>query len=126
MAETKVSVNELGEAFNNAETITGRIWYDGRPIYRKVLTGTLNVTLTGSGTLTHSISGLTSSCMLTSVGGSIKLGATQTTGTVNLLPVYHESSNLFAINGMTSTNINWASTFAWGNSYYEISLEYVK
>lgn len=51
------AVNELksGEVYSTSETLTNKVWTDGKPIYRKVVTGT-TTTRDANFTVAHGIS----------------------------------------------------------------------
>lgn len=127
MAKQKINNSQTNFAndYSTNEVDTGRKWHDGRTIYRKCITGTVNLAV-GTISIAHGITGA-SNIGLVRIGGYIRFGNSNDDGVCIALPVYVESSSvLFGLMVINSTNITGYATYAWGNSFYNIVLEYVK
>lgn len=109
---------------STSETDTGRKYYDGRTIYRKLLVGNINV-IAGSIGVTHGISGITSLELLR-VQGNMRLGSTTRGTIVNMFTHRETAGNWCNLVSMDGTQVSFNSSFAWGTSAYTIILEYVK
>lgn len=110
--------------YSATETPTGSLWVDGRPIYRKVLTG--NVTLAaGTNTIAHGITGI-SSLELVELTFSMRLSSTTRGATV--VTAWHREAggNWASPVGFDGTNLSVYASFAWGASAYTAVIEYVK
>lgn len=112
--------------FSSVEVATGEIWVDGRPVYRKVLRGQVSL-VSGTATISHGISGLTTAWELLRCSGGTKYSAASNNGGQIILHAHREAAgNWNHIDSVTQTDIQWVGSFAWGSSYYMIILEYVK
>lgn len=112
--------------YSSSEVNTGKVWVDSRPIYRKVLRGQFTIA-TGANNIAHGIVSMTSSLEIISINGGIKLGQTSVAGGQEQLLGYRETGgNWIHPISVDTTNVIITSSFAWGNSYYSIILEYVK
>lgn len=117
---------QSAEVYTAAEQDTGKIWVDGRTIYRKVLRGQFTIA-SGSNNIVHGVSGMTSSLELVSMQGGLKIGAGGVTGGQEQSLWYRETGgNWINFVSIDATNMLFTSSFAWGNSYYSIIMEYVK
>lgn len=125
MAEQQIKNSQISTPYSATEQDTGKTWVDGRPIYRKVLRGQLNVSAIAM-TIAHGIS-FTANMEIISVQGFIKLGQGSGGGDMQSLQMYRElAGNWIGITTIQTANIQITSSFAWGLSYYVITLEYVK
>lgn len=120
-------VNAPRNYVNNQEVLTGEYWVDGRPIYRKVLRGSINIAA-AINNLAHGIA-LTTNWELINITTMIKLsnGGASNAGSQGALMSYRESGgNWQNATSVDLTNISITSIYPWGNSWYTITLEYVK
>lgn len=109
-------VNGL-ETYSTDETRVGT-WIDGKPIYRKVLTGTLP---TGSGENTFNFSGIS----IINFYGKIKA----TSGASFLINTYYTPLPAYSISGWLDSNGNLkieCGTNYRTTSEYNITIEYTK
>ena len=113
--------------YESVEIETGKKWIDGRPIYRKVVRGMVN--LSGGenrGKLGHGIIGLTAKFDIVSISGEIVLGGTiENSKTKQTLP-HIEGNHRAGIASVTPTNIEIAGTHPWGSCGVSIVMEYAK
>lgn len=114
------------DVYSATETDTGKKWVDGRAIYRKVLRGQIVLVSSLVNTIPHGVSGFTTSMEIVSLQGGFKLNNSSVAGGGMQTFFYRESSVFANVVTVDSTNIVVAATFAWGNSYYNIIMEYVK
>lgn len=114
------------EVYTNAEQDTGKVWIDGRVIYRRIIRGTINVVV-GANTVAHGITGMSTSHELISHNGYVKLGS-GTVASAGLQVLQHRETggNWFLFEGMDTTNVTFTSSFAWGTSWVGLIIEYVK
>lgn len=116
-----------GNKYSMDEQDTGQKWIDARPIYRKVVRGTVNMT-GGYNTskLPHGIQGLTNKWELIHYYGNMRLsGVLSNNPTKQALP-YIEGTHQSGITSIDSTDIAISGSYAWGSSEVSIVLEYVK
>jgi len=127
IAGNGVYVGDENLIYSAAEIDTGKIWVDGRIIYRKVIRGNFNVVV-GSFTVPHGISGLSSSLEVVSMSGGFKIGnGTVAGGQMQVFNQYRETSgNWMTMTALDATNLSFASSFGWGTSWITCVLEYVK
>ncbi len=113
--------------YSTSEIDTGRVWIDGRPIYRKVVRGTVNMT-GGSNTsnLPHGIQGLTSRWELIKYYGNMRLGGTLSNNPIKQALPYIESTHQSGVTSIDQTNITISGSYPWGSSEVSLVLEYVK
>lgn len=109
----------------NTELLTGEIWVDGRPVYRKVIRGTVNIAV-GVNNVAHGIASMTAAWELLRANVSLKLSsATNASGQETV--IHRESGgNWGHVTDIDQTNVAITSSFAWGNSWCTILMEYVK
>ena len=112
--------------YTTAEQDTGQKWIDGRPIYRKVVRGTVNMTGNSTSMLAHGIAGLTNRWELISYYGNMRLGGTLSNNPVKQALPYVENTHQSGITSIDQTNITISGSYPWGNSEVSIVLEYVK
>lgn len=112
--------------YSTDEIDTGKKWIDGRPIYRKVVRGTVNMTGNGTSMLAHGIAGLTNRWELISYYGNMRLSGTLSNNPVKQALPYVENTHQSGITSIDQTNITISGSYAWGNSEVSIVLEYVK
>nr|DAV83056.1 MAG TPA: tail fiber protein [Caudoviricetes sp.] len=112
--------------YTTNEQDTGQKWIDGRPIYRKVVRGTVNMTGNGTSMLAHGITGLTNRWELISYYGNMRLGGTLSNNPVKQALPYIENTHQSGITSIDQTNITISGSYPWGNSEVIIVLEYVK
>ena len=113
--------------YSRDEVDTGFKWIDSRPIYRKVIQGTVDL-LGGEnrGKLEHGIIGLTAKFDIVNISGEIVLGGTiENSGTKQTLP-HIEGNHRAGIASVTPTNIEIAGTYPWRSCGVSIVLEYTK
>ena len=122
------SINELVDTqlYSTTEVKTNKVWIDGKPIYRKVITGTLPA-ISGSGSvdtnIAHNISNFEN---YTKISGYL---IQKSTGNRYNFPILSSSGRLTSLYQITSTNIVVRSnneSWSANNWDYEIILEYTK
>lgn len=112
--------------YTTDEQDTGQKWIDGRPIYRKVVRGTVNMTGGGTSNLTHNIQGLTSRWELIKYCGNMQLGGVLSNNPVKQALPYIEGTHQSGITSIDGTYITISGSYPWGSSEISIVLEYVK
>ena len=112
--------------YKTTEQDTGQKWIDGRPIFRKVVRGTVNMTGNGTSMLAHGIQGLTNRWELIRYYGNMRLGGTLSNNPVKQALPYVENTHQSGITSIDQTNITISGSYPWGNSEVSIVLEYVK
>lgn len=113
--------------YKTTEQDTGQKWIDGRPIYRKVVRGTVNMTGGfNTSNLPHGIQGLTSAWELIRYYGNMRLSGSLNNNPVKQALPYIESTHQSGITSIDQTNITISGSYPWGNSEVSIVLEYVK
>lgn len=124
----KITQSQTKFVYSTSEQDTGKIWVDGRTVYRKVLQGQVNL-INGFTSVAHGISGITTSVLLVSATGSVKIGNANGTSSSTLQTLtYAEGTGSphMYVTGMDATNLIFKASFAWGSSFYSVVLEYVK
>lgn len=113
--------------YSTSEIDTGRVWIDGRPIYRKVVRGTVNM-VGGYDTsiLPHGIQGLTSRWELIKYYGNMRLGGTLSNNLIKQALPYIEGTHQSGVTSIDQTNITISGSYPWGSSEVSLVLEYVK
>lgn len=112
--------------YTTDEQDTGQKWIDGRPIYRKVVRGGVNMTGGGTSNLAHNIQGLTSRWELIKYCGNMRLGGTLSNNLVKQALPYIENTHQAGITSIDTTYVTISGSYPWGNSEISIVLEYVK
>lgn len=112
--------------YSTSEIDTGMVWIDGRPIYRKVIRGTVNMTGNSMSRLAHGIQGLTSRWELIKYYGNMRLGGTLSNNTVKQALPYIENTHQSGITSIDETAIIISGSYPWGSSEVSLVLEYVK
>ena len=112
--------------YKTTEQDTGQKWIDGRPIYRKVVRGTVNMTGNSTSRLAHGIQGLTSRWELIKYYGNMSLGKTLSNNIVKQALPYIENTHQSGIMSIDETTVTISGSYAWGASEVSIVLEYVK
>lgn len=112
--------------YSTSEIDTGMVWIDGRPIYRKVIRGTVNMTGNSTSRLAHGIQGLTSRWELIKYYGNMRLGGTLSNNTVKQALPYIENVHQSGITSIDETTVVISGSYPWGNSEVSLVLEYVK
>lgn len=112
--------------YSTSEIDTGRVWIDGRPIYRKVIRGTVNMTGNSVSRLAHGIQGLTSRWELIKYYGNMRLGGTLSNNTVKQALPYIEDTHQSGITSIDETAVVISGSYPWGSSEVSLVLEYVK
>lgn len=112
--------------YSTSEIDTGMVWIDGRPIYRKVVRGIVNMTGNSTSRLAHGIQGLTSRWELIKYYGNMRLGGTLSNNSVKQALPYIENTHQSGITSIDSTEITISGSYPWGNSEVSLVLEYVK
>lgn len=115
-----------GNKYSTDEQDTGQKWIDGRPIYRKVVRGTVNMTGGGTSNLAHNIQGLTSRWELIKYCGNMRLGGTLSNNLVKQALPYIENTHQAGITSIDTTYVTISGSYPWGSSEISIVLEYVK
>ena len=116
-----------GNKYSMDEQDTGQKWIDARPIYRKVVCGTVNMT-GGYNTskLPHGIQGLTNKWELIRYYGNMRLSGVLSNNPIKQALPYIEGVHQSGITSIDSTDITISGSYAWGSSEVSIVLEYVK
>lgn len=113
--------------YSTSEIDTGMVWIDGRPIYRKVVRGTVNMAGGYStSSLPHGIQGLTSRWELIKYYGNMRLGGTLSNNPIKQALPYIESAHQSGVTSISQTNITISGSYPWGSSEVSLVLEYVK
>lgn len=113
--------------YSTSEIDTGRVWIDGRPIYRKVIRGTVNmVGGYNTSSLPHGIQGLTSRWELIKYYGNMRLGGTLSNNLIKQALPYIEGTHQSGVTSIDQTNITISGSYPWGSSEVSLVLEYVK
>lgn len=112
--------------YSTSEIDTGMVWIDGRPIYRKVIRGTVNMTGNSTSRLAHGIQGLTSRWELIKYYGNMRLGGTLSNNTTKQALPYIENVHQSGITSIDETTVTISGSYPWGNSEVSLVLEYVK
>lgn len=112
--------------YSTSEIDTGRVWIDGRPIYRKVIRGTVNMTGDSVSRLAHGIQGLTSRWELIKYYGNMRLGGALSNNTIKQALPYIENVHQSGITSIDETAVVISGSYPWGSSEVSIVLEYVK
>jgi hypothetical protein len=115
-----------GNKYSTEEQDTGHKWIDGRPIYRKVVRGTVNMTGNSTSRLAHGIQGLTSRWELIKYYGNMRLGGTLSNNLTKQALPYVENTHQSGITSIDDTSVTISGSYPWGNSEVSIVLEYVK
>lgn len=119
--------NMPGNKYTTTEQDTGKKWIDGRPIYRKVVRGTVNMTGGfNTSNLPHGIQGLTSAWELIRYYGNMRLSGSLNNSPIKQALPYIEGTHQSGVTSIDQTNITISGSYAWGNSEVSIVLEYVK
>ena len=113
--------------YSTTEQDTGQKWIDGRPIYRKVVRGTVNMT-GGFNTskLPHGIQGLTNKWELIKYYGNMRLSGVLSNNPIKQALPYVEGTHQSGITSIDGTDITISGSYPWGSSEVSIVLEYVK
>lgn len=113
--------------YTTAEQDTGQKWIDGRPIYRKVVRGTVNMTGGfNTSNLPHGIQGLSNRWELIRYYGNMRLSGVLSNNPIKQALPYIEGTHQSGITSIDQTNITISGSYNWGNSEVSIVLEYVK
>lgn len=112
--------------YSTSEIDTGRVWIDGRPIYRKVIRGIVNMTGNSTSRLAHGIQGLTSRWELIKYYGNMRLGGTLSNNPIKQALPYIENTHQSGITSIDSTDVTISGSYPWGSSEVSLVLEYVK
>lgn len=113
--------------YSTDEQNTGKKWIDGRPIFRKVVRGTVNIT-GGSNTssLPHGIQGLSNRWELIRYYGNMRLSGSLNNNPIKQALPYIEGTHQSGITSIDQTNITISGSYNWGSSEISVVLEYVK
>lgn len=115
------------DVYSATEFDTGKKWVDGRPIYRKVMRGSVTLGAGAISNVAHGITGLTSAYELISCVQGLKIGSGGTNNGTQTTVVHRETAGNWAwMTAVDTVNMSWTSSFAWGASWYTVVLEYVK
>ena len=112
--------------YSTSEIDTGMVWIDGRPIFRKVVRGTVNMTGNSTSKLAHGIQGLTSRWELIKYYGNMRLGGTLSNNRVKQALPYIENIHQSGITSIDNTAVIISGSYPWGSSEVSLVLEYVK
>lgn len=113
--------------YKSAEMDTGKKWIDGRPIFRKVVRGTVNMTGGyNTSSLPHGIAGLTDAWELISWSGNMRLSGVLSSNPIKQALPYIEGTHQAGITSIDKTNIAVSGSYAWGISEVSITMDYVK
>lgn len=112
--------------YSTSEIDTGMVWIDGRPIYRKVIRGTVNMTGNSASRLAHGIQDLTSRWELIKYYGNMRLGGTLSNNIAKQALPYIENVHQSGITSIDETAIAISGSYPWGSSEISLVLEYVK
>ena len=113
--------------YTTTEQDTGQKWIDGRPIFRKVVRGTVNMTGGfNTSNLPHGIQGLSNRWELIRYYGNMRLSGVLSNSPIKQALPYIEGTHQSGVTSIDQTNITISGSYNWGNSEVSIVLEYVK
>ena len=113
--------------YSTDEKNTGKKWIDGRPIFRKTVRGTVNMTGGyNTSSLPHGIQGLSNSWELICYYGGMRLSGNLNNNPVKQAFPYIEGAHQSGITSIDQTNITISGSYPWGNSEVSVTLEYIK
>ena len=113
--------------YKSTEMDTGKKWIDGRPIFRKVVRGTVNMTGGyNTSSLPHGIADLTDAWELISWSGNMRLSGVLSDNPIKQALPYIEGTHQAGITSIDKTNISVSGSYAWGISEVSITIDYVK
>lgn len=113
--------------YTTTEQDTGQKWIDGRPIFRKVVRGTVNMTGGfNTSNLPHGIQGLSNRWELIRYYGNMRLSGVLSNNPIKQALPYIEGTHQSGVTSIDQTNITISGSYPWGNSEISIVLEYVK
>lgn len=116
-----------GNKYSTEEQDTGQKWIDGRPVYRKVVRGTVNMTGGfNTSNLPHGIQGLSNRWELIRYYGNMRLSGALSNNPIKQALPYIEGTHQSGVTSIDQTNITISGSYNWGNSEVSIVLEYVK
>lgn len=112
--------------YSTDEKNTGKKWIDGRPIYRKVIRGRINITANTNIFYNHGITGLTDAFEVVSARGSIVMGGNMGNSSGKSLIPHIEDNHRLGISLVTKTQLRFIATYSWGSSEFALIMDYVK
>lgn len=113
--------------YSTEEQDTGQNWIDGRPIYRKVVRGTVNMAGGyNTSSLPHGIQGLSNRWELIRYYGNMRLSGVLSNNPIKQALPYIEGTHQSGVTSIDQTNITISGSYNWGSSEISIILEYVK
>ena len=113
--------------YSTEEQDTGQKWIDGRPIYRKVVRGTVNMAGGyNTSSLPHGIQGLSNRWELIRYYGNMRLSGVLSNNPIKQALPYIEGTHQSGVTSIDKTNITISGSYNWGSSEISIVLEYVK
>ena len=113
--------------YSTTEQDTGQKWIDGRPIYSKVVRGTVNITGGyNTSSLPHGIQGLSNRWELIRYYGNMRLSGVLSNNPIKQALPYIEGIHQSGITSIDQTNITISGSYSWGSSEISVVLEYVK
>ena len=113
--------------YTTTEQNTGQKWIDGRPIFRKVVRGTVNMTGGfNTSNLPHGIQGLSNRWELIRYYGNMRLSGNLGNNPIKQALPYIEGTHQSGVTSIDQTNITISGSYNWGNSEVSVVLEYVK
>lgn len=116
-----------GNKYSTEEQYTGQKWIDDRPIFRKVVRGTVNMTGGfNTSNLPHGIQGLSNRWELIRYYGNMRLSGVLSNNPIKQALPYIEGTHQSGVTSIDQTNITISGSYNWGNSEVSIVLEYVK
>lgn len=115
------------KTYKSTEMDTGQKWIDGRPIYRKVVRGTVNMTGGfNTSNLPHGIQGLSNRWELIRYYGNMRLSGSLNNNPIKQALPYIEGTHQSGVTSIDQTNITISGSYAWGSSEVSVTMEYVK
>lgn len=106
---------------------TGQKWIDGRPIFRKVVRGTVNMTGGfNTSNLPHGIQGLSNRWELIRYYGNMRLSGVLSNNPIKQALPYIESTHQAGVTTITQSTVSICGSYPWGWSEVSIVMEYVK
>ena len=111
---------EVIDTYSTEETVTNKVWIDGKPIYRKVINATQSLT-SGSNAVAHGISNF-------GVATEVKL-LIFFNGMTYVNSSYESATNWLSLNRVTSDSVYIFVGSGWGSSFtqgFAVILEYTK
>lgn len=118
--------NDENGVYSTSEIDTGKVWIDGRTIYRKVVRGKVNFTGNSCPSISHGITDLTNAWEVISWSGNMTLSGVFSNSPGKQTLPYIESTHQAGVTTITQSTVSICGSYPWGWSEVSIVMEYVK